>query len=375
MRSDKFQFSITSREQNSSARCGIVSTPHGQFETPIFMPVGTAATVKGVPPNVLEELGAEIILANTYHLYLRPGEELIRELGGLHKFMAWNRPILTDSGGFQVFSQAELREISERGVRFRSFLDGSLHWLDPEKSIAIQEALGADIMMAFDECPPLPSTDEAILSAMNRTTSWLKRCIEAKSNDSQALFGIIQGGVNLKLRERHLEEICSFDLDGYALGGLSVGEEPEEMYRVVEEIAPKMPEDRPRYLMGVGYPWDIVRAVASGIDMFDCVLPTRNARNGLLFTSQGQLKIRNARYKTDPNPPDPNCSCYTCRNFSRAYLRHLFKAEEMLGPILASYHNLAFYLNLIRRIRRAIRENQLPKLVQEVSELKGKTPQ
>ncbi len=367
-----FKFQIQYSDPNSNARLGSFQTPHGKFQTPIFMPVGTAATVKGTTPRALDEIGAEIILSNTYHLYLRPGHQLIQKLGGLHKFMGWNKPILTDSGGFQVFSQAQLRKISDSGVSFRSYLDGSKHWFDPEKAIQIQEALGADIIMAFDECPPLPSSKDQLLKAVQRTTQWLQRCIKAKTRDDQALFGIVQGGTDLQLRKQHLEEIASFDLPGYALGGLSVGETPEEMYEVVQNIVPLMPKDKPRYLMGVGYPWDIAICVAAGIDMFDCVLPTRNARNGLLFTSQGPVKIRNAKYAEDPEPLDPNCHCYTCQNFSKAYLRHLFKAEEMLGPILATHHNLAYYLNLIKQIRNAIREGTLQNLIRHLLDLKPK---
>mgnify|MGYP000344655506 CR=1 FL=1 len=349
-----FSYEVIAVDPQTQARAGKLRTPHGEIETPIFMPVGTAGTVKGMRPQDLKNIQAQIILGNTYHLFLRPGHELVKKMGGLHKFIGWDRPILTDSGGFQVFSQADLRKISEEGVEFRSYIDGSKHWLGPEESMAVQEALGADIIMAFDECIALPASRDKVKDAMDRTTRWLERCITAHTREDQALFGIIQGGTELDLRIEHMEELNQFDLPGYAIGGLSVGEAPSEMYRIVHGLAPKMLADRPRYLMGVGRPIDLVECVAGGVDMFDCVMPTRHARNAQLFTSKGVIKIRNARYIEDERPIDENCSCYTCSNFSRAYIRHLFKAKELLGAMLATEHNLAFYLDLSRQMREAI---------------------
>lgn len=351
----QFRYKVTHNDPNTEARAGLLETPHGEIETPIFMPVGTAGTVKGIKPRELEEMEAQIILGNTYHLFLRPGHELVQEAGGLHRFVGWNRPMLTDSGGFQVFSHGERCKISEEGVEFRSHLDGSKKWLGPEESMEVQNALGADIIMAFDECAALPATRDKIRSAMDRTTRWLDRCIKAHKREDQALFGIIQGGIEEDLRLEHLEQLAEFDLPGYAIGGLSVGEEPEDMYRIVNAVAPKMPANKPRYLMGVGRPIDLVHCVAGGIDMFDCVMPSRNARNAFMFTREAPIKIRNAKYKSDWRPVDETCSCYTCQNFSRAYLRHLFVSKEMLGPILASHHNLHFYLNLMKEMRTEIR--------------------
>ncbi len=351
-----FRFEVTHTCPETHARAGLLETPHGVIETPIFMPVGTAGTVKGMKPRDLHEMEAQIILGNTYHLYLRPGHELVKKAGGLHAFTGWNKPMLTDSGGFQVFSHSDLNKIKEKGVEFRSHIDGSKHFLGPEESIAIQEALGADIIMAFDECVALPAPREKILEGMQRTTRWLKRCMEAHTREDQALFGIVQGGTELDLRKQHLAELVEFDLPGYALGGLSVGEAPEEMHKVVHAIAPLMPEQKPRYLMGVGRPEDLTTCVAGGIDMFDCVMPTRNARNAYLFTKTGRVKIRNAQYKEDWRPIDETCSCYTCQNFSRAYLRHLFVCKEMLGAVLATHHNLHYYINLMTEMRQALRE-------------------
>lgn len=297
-----FGFVVKGLEPDTQARAGVFTTPHGEVNTPMFMPVGTAATVKGIKPSELVNMGAGVVLANTYHLFLRPGHALIRGLGGLHRFMGWDGPLLTDSGGFQVFSQSDLCKVSEEGVEFKSYLDGSQHWMGPEESIAVQEALGADVIMAFDQCAALPATTRVLEEALQRTTRWLRRCIDARTETPQALFGILQGGTDVHLRRRHLEEIVPFDLPGYAIGGLSVGEPPEEMHRVVAEVAPEMPADRPRYLMGVGRPEDLVESVHAGVDMFDCVMPTRNARNAYLFTHQGGLRIRNARFKDDPDP-------------------------------------------------------------------------
>jgi queuine tRNA-ribosyltransferase len=348
-----FLFTLQAKDPGG-ARAGVLRTPHGLIETPIFMPVGTQATVKNMSPEELEGLGAEIILSNTYHLFLRPGAEVVAELGGLHKLMQWNRPILTDSGGFQVFSLSSLRTITDEGVTFRSHLDGSKRFLGPEESIAVQEALGSDIAMAFDECPPGDAAPALIDQATRRSTAWLRRAIQSKTRDDQALFGIIQGGVDVERRKRHLDEVCSFDLPGYALGGLSVGESTEDMRRIVREITPLMPSDRPRYLMGVGTPEDLVESIAAGIDMFDCVMPTRNARHGTLFTEKGRIHITNASFARDPGPIEPGCDCYACTKYSRAYLRHLFMAQEGFGLRLATIHNLRHYLRLVQGARAAI---------------------
>lgn len=321
------------------------------------MPVGTQATVKTLSPADLRDIGAEIILSNTYHLFLRPGHELIREFGGLHRFMAWDGPILTDSGGFQVFSLAELRKITEEGVTFQSHLDGGVkHIVTPEDAVSIQEALGADIIMAFDECTPYPATRDYAQESLERTHRWAKRCREAKRDTGQALFGIAQGGMYSDLRKQSAESLVDIGFDGYALGGLSVGETKPVMYEMIEAAVPIFPEDCPRYLMGVGTPEDLVEGVDRGIDMFDCVMPTRNARNGTFFTSFGKMVIRNSRYERDKEPIDPGCGCYTCRNFSRAYLRHLFNAGEVLALRLGTIHNLFFYLGLMRRVRKALQE-------------------
>ena len=329
-------------------------------ETPIFMPVGTQATVKSMTPEELKEIGSQIILSNTYHLYLRPGHELVKKAGGLHEFMHWDKPILTDSGGFQVFSLGPLRKISEEGVEFRSHLDGSKHFLTPEKAMEIQNALGSDIMMAFDECAPYPASREYVKNSLERTTRWLERCKEAHKNpEKQALFGIIQGGMYKDLREQSAKEITAIDLPGYAIGGLSVGEPKPMMYDILEHTTPFMPVDKPRYLMGVGSPDDLIEGVIRGVDMFDCVLPTRIARNGTAMTSQGKVVVRNATYAEDFTPLDPECDCYTCRNYTKAYIRHLIKTNEMLGARLITTHNLHFLLKLMENIRQAIREDRL----------------
>lgn len=318
------------------------------------MPVGTQGTVKAMTPEEVREVGARIILANTYHLYIRPGHELIRRLGGLHRFMNWNGPILTDSGGFQVFSLGELRKITEEGVTFRSHLDGSPHLLTPESAVAVQEALGSDIAMCFDECPPYPSTREDVRRSMELTLRWAVRCRDAKTREDQALFGIVQGGMYPDLRIECLERLKYLDFPGYALGGLSVGEENPLMYEIMEACSPHLPEDKPRYVMGIGTPEDLIEAVYRGYDMFDCVMPTRNARNGMLFTSAGKINIRNARHADDPGPLDPECDCYVCRNYSRAYLRHIFQAREILASRLNTWHNLHYYLSLMEGARAAI---------------------
>jgi queuine tRNA-ribosyltransferase len=345
--------------KHTKARLGKVHTPHGTIETPVFMPVGTQATVKAMAPEELLTMDAQIILSNTYHLYLRPGAGLVREAGGLHKFMNWPHPILTDSGGFQVFSLGPLRKITEEGVEFKSHLDGSSHFMSPEKATEVQMALGADIIMCFDECAPYPATYEYTLAALERTTRWAERCKAVHNRDDQALFGIVQGGMYRELRERSARELVAMDFPGYSIGGLSVGEPKPLMYEMLDYTVPLLPADKPRYLMGVGSPDCVLEGVIRGVDMFDCVLPTRIARNGTAMTSRGKVVIKNARYTTDFSPLDPACGCYTCRNYSRAYLRHLFKAEEILGLRLMTVHNLHFLLDLMREIRAAIAEDRL----------------
>ena len=354
----QFGFEILHKDTETGARQGVLHTAHGDVPTPVFMPVGTAGAVKAMPADFLEALDARIVLANTYHLYLRPGHERIKKLGGLHSFTSWNGAILTDSGGYQVFSHRELRDISEEGVQFRSHIDGSKSFLTPEKVIEIQRALGSDIAMIFDDCTPYPCGHVDAAASMELSLRWAKRCKEEwnRADDgTQALFGIIQGSVYPDLRKRSAESLRDLDYSGMAIGGLSVGEPKDLMYEVMESTVPLMPADRPRYLMGVGMPEDIVRAVAQGIDMFDCVLPTRNARNGYLFTSQGRILIKNALYAEDQEPLDPNCSCTTCRKYSRAYLRHLFLSGEHLYAVYGTLHNLTFYLDMMRKIRQSIR--------------------
>lgn len=346
--------------KQTGARLGRLHTPHGVIETPIFMPVGTQATVKAMTPEELKDIGSQIILSNTYHLYMRPGHDLIERAGGLHKFMNWDKPILTDSGGFQVFSLGPLRKIKEEGVEFRSHLDGSKHFLSPEKATEIQNALGSDIIMAFDECAPYPADRQYVKNSLERTTRWLERCKDAhKYPERQALFGIVQGGMYKDLREQSAREITAIDLPGYAIGGLSVGEPKEMMYEVLDYTVPLLPEDKPRYLMGVGSPDDLLEGVLRGIDMFDCVLPTRIARNGTAMTSQGKVVVRNASYAEDFSSLDPECDCYTCRNYTKAYLRHLIKCNEILGARLLTIHNLHFLLKLMENVREAIREDRL----------------
>ncbi|ACL69979.1 tRNA guanosine(34) transglycosylase Tgt [Halothermothrix orenii] len=352
-------FNLLHREINTRARLGKLKTPHGDIDTPIFMPVGTQATVKSMTPDELENIKAQIILSNTYHLYLRPGSSLIDEAGGLHNFMNWQKPILTDSGGFQVFSLSDLREIKEEGVYFRSHLDGSRHFISPEKAIQIQMELGADIIMAFDECPPYPSDYDYVARSLERTVRWARRCKKAHEREDQALFGIIQGGVYRDLRKQSVEALIDIGFPGYAIGGLSVGEEKEKMLEVLDFTVPLMPENKPRYLMGVGAPEDLVEGVIRGVDMFDCVLPTRIARHGTVFTSQGRLTVRNAGYERDFTPLDPECDCYVCKNYTRAYIRHLIKRKEILGVRLTTYHNLYFLLSLMEKIRGAIKEDAL----------------
>ena len=346
--------------KQTGARRGVIHTPHGDIQTPIFMPVGTQATVKSMTPEELKEVGAQIILSNTYHLFLRPGHELVKEAGGLHKFMHWDRPILTDSGGFQVFSLGALRTISEEGVEFRSHLDGSRQFLSPEKAIEVENALGADIIMAFDECCPYPSTYEYTKKSMERTTRWAKRCKEAhKRENDQGLFGIIQGGFFKDLRKQSLEDLVKLDLPGYAIGGISVGEPKEEFLDILNYTAPLMPENKPRYLMGVGTPDYLIEAAIAGIDMCDCVLPTRLARHGTAFTSKGKIVVRNATYERDFSPLDDECDCYACKNYTRAYIRHLVKTNEILGIRLLSIHNIKFLTNLMDKVRIEIENDNL----------------
>ena len=356
---------ILLRDRDTHARLGRLITPHGTINTPVFMPVGTRGAVKGVAPDRLRLAGTEMVLANTYHLNLRPGAEAVAVLGGLHRFMAWDGPILTDSGGFQVFSLATLTSIDNDGVTFRSHLDGEPVRLDPAGAVRIQEQLGADVIMSLDECVRLPAARPELEQAVARTIRWAEACKRAQTRSDQALFAIVQGGLNLDLRIRCLDALTAMDFPGYAIGGLSVGERPEEMADLLRDFAWQLPDDRPRYLMGGGRPIDILRAVASGIDMFDCVLPTRNGRNSFAFTDAGFLRLRNARYRTDPRPLEEACDCYACAHFSRAYLRHLFLADEMLGPILVSLHNIAYYQRWMRRIREAIAAGALSRMLAE----------
>ena len=346
--------------KQTGARRGVIHTPHGDIQTPIFMPVGTQDTVRSMTPEELkEEVKAQIILSNTYHLYLRPGQEIVKEAGGLHNFMKWDRPILTDSGGFQVFSLSSLRKITEEGVAFHSHLDGSKHLFTPESVMKTEEDLGADIIMAFDECCPYPSTYEYTKNSMERTTRWAKRCKEAHTTENQALFGIIQGGFFEDLRKKSAEDLIALDLPGYAIGGISVGEPKEEFLKMLYYTTPLMPKDKPRYLMGVGTPDYLIEAALAGIDMCDCVLPTRIARNGTALTSHGKVVVRNATYERDWTPLDPECDCYTCKNYTRAYIRHLVKANEILGVRLLSIHNLRFLTRLMENIRTAIENDCL----------------
>lgn len=360
-------FDFTLLAQDGDARLGRFETPHGLIETPVFAPVGTQATVKAMRPRDLVELGATLVLANTYHLYLRPGDERVRDLGGLHRFMAWDGPILTDSGGFQVFSLSDTRRIDANGVTFKSHIDGSIHRFTPEKSIAVQENLGADIIMMFDECPP-PNEYEYVRQSLARTHPWALRCLDAKTRADQALFGIVQGGVFRDLREQSARFMVELDLPGYAVGGLAVGETKAEMHAVLEWLNPVLPAGKPRYLMGVGAPEDLVNGVLRGIDIFDCVLPTRIARNGAAFVRGGRINLRNARYTDDPSPVDPTCDCYACSRFSRAYIRHLVKADEILASILLTTHNLHFLLRLMDDLRKAIRKGRVAEFAGEFFE-------
>jgi len=359
--SKKLPVTYELQHKNGKARAGKVMTPHGEVETPVFMPVGTQATVKTMNPEEVAELGAQIILGNTYHLFLRPGDDLVAKFGGLHKFMNWNKPILTDSGGFQVFSLGAIRKIKEEGVEFRSHIDGSKQFISPEKSINIQNNLGSDIVMLFDECPPGMSTREYLIPSIERTTRWAKRCIDAhKRPEDQGLFAIVQGGIYEDLRDKSMNELMEMDesFSGYAIGGLAVGEPREDMYRILNHIVEKLPEDKPRYLMGVGEPVDMLEAVESGVDMMDCVQPSRIGRHGTVFTKYGRLVIKNAAYAEDPRPLDEDCDCYACKNYTRGYIRHLFKANEMLGRKLATYHNLHFLIRMMNGARTAIQQER-----------------
>jgi queuine tRNA-ribosyltransferase len=367
-----FSFQLL-KEAEEGGRLGTATTPHGSFATPAFMPVGSQGSVKALAPTDLQEVGTEILLCNAYHLYLRPGTEVVREVGGLHRFMGWDAPILTDSGGFQIVSMSALQEVEPDGVRFRSHLDGSLHFLTPEKAVQIQEELGADIMMVLDDCPPYPTSSDEAKAAMELTTQWAKRSQAAKSGEGQALFGIVQGGDYSELRRQSAYELMEIGFDGYAIGGLSLGEAKEVTFEIAQTVSALLPTDSPRYLMGMGTPEDILAAVRIGVDLFDCVLPTRCARTGLLFTSSGTLNIKHARYSRDMAPLDPACGCYTCRNFSRAYLRHLFLARELLAYRLNAMHNLFYYHSLMRDIRQALSKDTMGQFVREcVSQREGK---
>ena len=359
MNNEFFSYETVHVCKQSGARIGILHTPHGDIETPVFMPVGTQATVKTLTPEELERANAQIILSNTYHLYLRPGEQIVKKAGGLHKFMAWNKPILTDSGGFQVFSLADFRKLNKEGATFKSHLDGSSHFISPEKAIQIENDLGADIIMAFDQCTPYGVTYEEAKSALDLTNDWLERCYNAHKNPRQALFPIIQGNFYKDLREKAVKDVLPFVKHGVAVGGLSVGEPKEKMYEMLDHIAPLLPNDVPHYLMGVGSPDCIIEAVLRNIDMMDCVLPTRIARNGTAFTSKGKVVVKNGKYKEDFTPLDDECNCYCCKNYTKAYLRHLINTNEILGGRMLSLHNITYLTNLMEQIKKAIREDRL----------------
>uniref|UniRef100_A0A7C6EEQ1 Queuine tRNA-ribosyltransferase n=1 Tax=candidate division WOR-3 bacterium TaxID=2052148 RepID=A0A7C6EEQ1_UNCW3 len=364
------KFEIIKESSNSKARLGKLYLPNGEVETPVFMPVGTQGTVKTMTPRELLENGVEMIICNTYHLYLRPGYEVIQNAGGLSRFIGWNRPVATDSGGFQIYSLATLRKIDDEGVKFQSHIDGSYHFFTPELVIKVQEALGSDIMMCLDVCPAYPATFDQAKESCDRTTNWAKRSIASRSQS--ALFGIIQGATYPDLREKHSQEIVEIGFDGYAIGGLCLGEPSLVTYEMVEVVVANLPKDKPRYLLGAGYPLDIINAVMRGVDIFDCVLPTRNGRTGTAFTSQGKIMMRNAQYSRDYAPLDSACDCYTCQNFTRAYLRHLFIADEVLGPKLLTLHNIHFFIKLIKDIRRAIKEDKLDLLAKAIQKINEK---
>ncbi len=358
--SDAVKYELIKTCKHTKARIGKLHTPHGEIPTPIFMPVGTQATVKAMAPHELEDIEAKIILSNTYHLYMRPGSEIVKQAGGLHKFMNWDKPILTDSGGFQVFSLADLRNIKEEGVTFKSHIDGSKHFISPEYAMRIQNDLGSDIIMAFDECTPYPAEYEYAKKSLERTTRWAKRCKEAhKNTTTQSLFGIVQGGMYEDLRVQSTKEIVDLDFPGYAIGGLSVGESSDLMYNMLDVTIPHLPEEKARYLMGVGTPDYLIESVIRGVDMFDCVLPSRIARNGTVLTSRGRLIVRDKKYEKDFTPLDESCDCYVCKNYTKAYIRHLIKADEVLGIRLTTWHNLRFLINLMQDVRTAILDDRL----------------
>ena len=366
------RYELIKEEKHTGARLGVVHTPHGSFETPIYMPVGTLATVKGLSPEELIDMGAEIVLSNTYHLWLRPGEDLVAEAGGLHRFMNWKKGILTDSGGFQVFSLSDMRKIEEEGVHFRNHINGEKLFLSPEKAIHIQNQLGADIIMSFDECPPFNQTFDYVKRSIDRTTRWAERGLKAHARpQDQALFGILQGAGYKELRIQHAHDMIGLDFPGYSIGGLSVGETKQEMNEVLDYLTPIMPKHKPRYLMGVGSPDALIDGVVRGVDMFDCVLATRIARNGTCMTSQGRLVVKNAQYARDFRPIDEQCQCYTCRHYSRAYIRHLIKSDEIFGLRLASIHNVHFLLNLMKDIRENIKNDTLLEFRQDFFERYG----
>jgi queuine tRNA-ribosyltransferase len=364
MASPAFAFELRHADTATQARRGTFTTPHGVVETPAFMPVGTQGTVKGVDPGRLRETGAQMILANTYHLTLRPGEQTVATLGGLHRFMGWDGPILTDSGGFQVFSLADRMTVDEHGVKFKSHIDGSLIEITPERSVAIQEQLGSDVAMVFDHVVALPNSREVVADAMRRSLRWAARCQAAATRTDQAQFGIVQGGLDTQLRAESAEELVKLDFPGYAIGGLSVGETPAEMYAGLDVTTPLLPRDKPRYLMGVGRPIDLLEAIARGVDLFDCVMPTRNGRNALAFTDAGPVRLRNQQHSLDLQPLDPSCPCVACRH-SRGYLRHLFQAGEMLGPMLVSIHNITYYQRLLAEARTAISQERFAAFLSE----------
>lgn len=355
-------FRVDARCGRTRARAGVLETAHGPVKTPAFMPVGTRATVKAMAPFELKAIGAQIILSNTYHLYLRPGPEIIAEAGGLHRFMGWDRPILTDSGGFQVFSLSDLRKVTDEGVHFQSHIDGSKHFLTPELAVKIQEQLGSDIAMCFDECVPYPCSEKESANAVDRTVDWAKRCRAVHKREDQLLFGIVQGSVFADQRRRCAESLAEMNFSGYGIGGLSVGEPHENMYEILDETIPVLPREKPRYLMGVGYPPNLIEGVARGVDMFDCVLPTRLGRNGTVFTWKGRMNIKNRIYERDFSPIDPECSCYACRTASRAYIRHLYRSGEILASRLCTWHNLHFLQKLMELMREAIFKGQFESL-------------
>ena len=362
-----FAFELKEKDNNTKARCGLITTAHGSVDTPAFMPVGTQATVKTMTPADLEGMGFQMMIVNAYHLYLRPGHKLVKELGGLQKFMGWNKSVATDSGGFQVLSLAKTRKILEHGISFQSHLDGSSHLLTPQKVVEIQEYLNSDIMMCLDECPPVEAPKEYIEKAVDLTTKWAKECKISKTDNKKALFGIVQGGIYEDLRQKSMDGLMELDFEGYSIGGLGIGEESEETYKTTEFCLNSLPENKVRYLMGIGKPADIVEAVAKGVDLFDCVIPTRNARNGNVFTNNGKIVIKNAQYSNDNLPLDEKCGCYTCKNFSRAYLRHIFLAGEFLSHRLLTFHNLYFYAVLMKRIRESIVQGKFEELKHEMS--------